>query len=118
MSRFTFAALASVLVSAPAAAQRVPARDLLEFPLGLLADAPSLSTRMTASLWNPASRSSDSTVRADIGLAGLTTPQNQGAQLEMIGAKYLIRPGLSAALSFAQTSVSDIIRTETGPQSI
>ena len=118
MSRFTFAALASVLVSAPAAAQKVPARDLLEFPLGLLADAPALSTRMPASLWNPASRAGDSTRRADIGLAGLTTPQNQGAQLAMIGAEYRIRPGFSAALSFAQASVSDILRTEGNPQSI
>jgi hypothetical protein len=118
MSRLTFAALASVLVSAPAAAQRVPARDLFEFPLGLLADAPALSTRMPASLWNPASRAADSSARADIGLAGLTTPQNQGAQLGMIGFEYRIRPGLSAALSFAQASVSDIIHTESDPQSI
>ncbi len=118
MSRLTFAALASVLVSAPAVAQGVPARDLLEFPLGLLADAPALSTRMPASLWNPASRSADSSARAEIGLAGLTTPQNQGAQLGMIGGEYRIRPGLSAALSFAQASVSDIIHTETDPQSI
>lgn len=118
MSRLTFAALASVLVSAPAVAQRVPARDLLEFPLGLLADPPALSTRMPASLWNPASRSADSSARAEIGLAGLTTPQNQGAQLGMIGGEYRFRPGLSAALSFAQASVSDIIHTETDPQSI
>src|SRR5262249_38276469 len=97
---------------------RVPARDLLEFPLGLLADAPALSTRMPASLWNPASRAADSSTRAAIGLAGLTTPQNQGAQLGMVGAEYRIRPGLSAALSFAQASVSDIIHTETDPQSI
>jgi len=118
MSRLTFAALASALLSAPAAAQKVPARDLFEFPLGLLADAPALSTRMTASLWNPASRSADSTVRAEIGLAGLTTPQNQGVQLGMIGGEYRVRRDLSASLSFAQASVSDLIRTETDPQSI
>jgi hypothetical protein len=118
MSRFTFAAVASALLSASAAAQKVPARDLFEFPLGLLADAPALSTRMPASLWNPASRASDSTSRADIGLAGLTTPQNQGVQLGMIGAEYRIRPQFSAAMSFAQASVSDILRTETDPQSI
>ena len=118
MSRFTFAALASALLSAPAAAQSVPARDLFEFPLGLLADAPALSTRMPASLWNPASRAADSTQRASIGLAGLTTPQNQGVQLAMIGAEYRVRPGLFAAVSYAQASVSDILRTETDPQSI
>jgi hypothetical protein len=73
---------------------------------------------MPASLWNPASRSGDSSVRLDIGLAGLTTPQNQGVQLGMIGGQYRIRPGLSAALSFAQAAVNDIIRTETDPQSV
>lgn len=118
MSRFTFAALASVVLSAPAAAQAVPARDLFEFPIGGLADAPALSTRMPASLWNPAVRASGPTDRADIGFAALTTPQNQGVQLEMIGAEYRLRPRLSAAVSFAQASVNDIIRTETDPQSI
>src|SRR5262249_32363037 len=118
MSRLTFAALASALLSASAAAQKVPARDLFEFPIGLLADAPALSTRMPASLWNPASRVVHSTQRAAIGLAGLTTPQDQGVQLGMIGGEYRIRPGLSAALSFAQASVNDILHTETDPQSI
>ena len=79
---------------------------------------PAFSTHMPASLWNPASRSADSSARADIGLAGLTTPQDQGVQLDMIGGAYRIRPGLTAALSFAQASVSDILRTETDPQSI
>ncbi len=118
MSRFTFAALASALLSAPAAAQKVPARDLFEFPIGLLADAPALSTRMPASLWNPAARAVDSTQRASIGLAGLSTPQNQGVQLGMIGGEYQFRRNLSASFSFAQASVSDILRTETDPQSI
>src|SRR6476646_10578391 len=101
MSRLTFAALASVLVSAPAVPQRVPARDLLEFPLGLLADAPALSTRMPARLWNPASRSADASPRAEIGLAGSTTPQKQGPQRGMIGGECRTRPRLSAAFSFA-----------------
>lgn len=118
MSRLTFAALASVLLSAPAAAQKVPARDLFEFPLGLLADAPALDTRMPASLWNPASRASGPASRGEIGIAGLTTPQNQGVQLDMIGAEYRIRPGVSLGTSFAQASVSDILRTETDPQSV
>jgi hypothetical protein len=118
MSRFRFAALASALLSAPAAGQKVPARDLFEFPLGLLADAPALSTRMTASLWNPASRSAGPGSRGEIGLAGLTTPQNQGVQLDMIGGELRIRPDLSMNMSFAQASVTDIIRTETDPQSL
>src|SRR5690348_4556921 len=101
MSRLAFAAFASVILSASAAAQEVPARDLLEFPLGLMADAPPLSNRMAASLWNPASRAVGASQRADIGIAGLTTPQAQGVQLDMIAAEYRFRPNVSLAFSFA-----------------
>lgn len=118
MSRLAFAAFASVILSASTAAQEVPARDLLEFPLGLMADAPALSSRMPASLWNPASRAMTAAQRAEIGVAGLTTPQAQGVQLDMIAAEYKFRPNLSLAFSFAQASVSDILRTAGDPQSL
>ena len=118
MSRLVFAAFASFIVSTSAAAQKVPARDLLEFPLGLMADPPSLSNRMPASLWNPASRATNTASHGEIGVAGLTTPQAQGVQLDMIGAEYRFRPNVSLGVSFAQASVSDILRTEGDPQSL
>jgi hypothetical protein len=118
MSRLAFAAFASVIVSTSAAAQKVPARDLFEFPLGLMADAPPFSNRMPASLWNPASRAMTAASHAEIGVAGLTTPQAQGVQLDMLAAEYRFRPDMSLALSFAQASVSDILRTEGDPQSL
>lgn len=118
MSRLAFAAFASVIVSTSAAAQKVPARDLLEFPLGLMADAPSLSNHMPASLWNPASRAMTPASRGVIGVAGLTTPQAQGVQLDMIAAEYRVRPSVSFGLSFAQASVSDILRTAGDPLSL
>lgn len=115
MSRFTFAALASVLVSSAAAAQQVPGRDLLEFPLGLLADAPSLSTRMPASLWNPAAGVLPPGARGNIGFAGLTTPKEQGVDLEMLGGSARFR-GVTTSVSFAQAAVNDILRTDTDPE--
>jgi len=118
MSRLAFAAFASIIVSTSAAAQKVPARDLFEFPLGLMADAPPFSNRMPASLWNPASRAMTATSHAEIGVAGLTTPQAQGVQLDMLAGEYRFRPDMSLALSFAQASVSDILRTEGDPQSL
>ena len=57
MSRFIFATLGSLVLTAAAAAQQVPGRDLFEFPLGLLAEAPALSMQMTGGLWNPATAS-------------------------------------------------------------
>jgi hypothetical protein len=118
MSRFIFAALASISLTTPAAAQQVPGRDLLDFPLGLLAEAAPLSSRMTGGLWNPATSMLSPSARAEFGFAGLTTPQEQGVHLDMIAGSYRIRPALTATLSIAQASVSDILRTETDPQSL
>jgi len=55
MSRFIFAALGSIVLAGPVAAQQVPGRDLFEFPIGLLAEPAALSAQMTGGLWNPAS---------------------------------------------------------------
>ncbi|HEY4217638.1 MAG TPA: hypothetical protein VGM67_10905 [Gemmatimonadaceae bacterium] len=118
MSRLIFVALASFVVTGAAAAQQVPGRDLLDLPLGLLAEAPSLSTDMPAGIWNPAASSLTGNRKFEFGLAGLTTPQEQGVQLEMAGVSYRLRPQLTGSLSFAQASVADILRTDTDPQSM
>jgi hypothetical protein len=118
MSRLIFAALASAVLTTAAAAQQVPGRDLLEFPLGLLAEAPPLSTQMTGGLWNPATSALGPSRSAQFGFAGLTTPQEQGVRLEMVGGAYKLRRGITGTLSFAQASVADILRTEFDPQSV
>ena len=118
MSRLIFVALASFVVAGAAAAQEVPGRDLLDFPLGLLAEAPALSTEMPASLWNPAAATLTGNRKLELGLTGLTTPQEQGVSLEMAGISYRVRPSLTGSLSFAQASVTDILRTDTDPQSL
>ena len=81
MSRFIFAAL-GVLWVRGAAAQQVPARDLLEFPLGLAAEAAGLSSRMPAALWNPAATALPHAMRAEVGFAGL-------ADVDLVGDKGL-----------------------------
>lgn len=116
MSRFTFAALASVALSSAAAAQQVPGRELFEFPLGLSAEAPTLSALMPAGLWNPATSAVMPGARGAIGFAGLTTPVEQGVNLAMAGAEVLTVHGVTASLSYAQASVRDIFRTTTDPQ--
>src|SRR5436190_10918625 len=73
MSRFSFAALTSVAVTtlvslisaADVNAQWVAGRDLLDFPLGLLAEAPALSERLPGGLWNPATSSLTPSTRAE-----------------------------------------------------
>jgi hypothetical protein len=118
MSRLIFVALASFVVTGAAAAQQVPGRDLLDFPLGLLAEAPALSAEMPGSLWNPAAAALSGNRKLELGVTGLTTPQEQGVSLEMGGVSYRARPSLTASLSFAQASVADILRTDTDPQSL
>jgi hypothetical protein len=117
MPRLIFAAVISIVVGNAVAAQQVAGRDLLEFPLGLVAEAPALSTRMTASIWNPAASALSAGDRGGFGLAGLTTPKEQGVGLQMIAGEYRLRPAVTAAVSFAQASVSDLVRTFTDPQS-
>ena len=118
MSRFIFAALASVGLTNAAAAQEVPGRDLLDFPLGVLAEARALSSQMPGGLWNPAAAVLSPSDRGALGFAGITTPQEQGVRLEMVAAEYRVRPSVTASLSFADASVSDIFKTETDPQSL
>jgi hypothetical protein len=120
MCRKVFAAMVSVILFGPrgAAAQRVAGRDLLEFPLGILAESPALSAQMTSSLWNPASAMLRPDTRASFGFAGLTTPQDVGVKLEMIAGSYRLKPNLTGSLSIAEASVADILRTDTDPQSL
>ena len=117
MSRFIFAAVSWLLLAGTAVAQGVPGRDLLQFPLGLLAEAPALSRQMTGGLWNPAASAIESPSRGALGFAGLTTPQDQGVNLETLSGSYVFRPRWTASLSFAQASVSDILRTDSDPLS-
>ena len=118
MPRLIFAALASFALAGVGGSQQVPGRDLFEFPLGVLAESPALSTRMAGSLWNPAASALAANQRAQFGFAGLTTPQDQGVRLEMAAGAYKLSPAITGSLSFAQASVSDILRTETDPQSL
>jgi hypothetical protein len=115
MSRLIFAALAVLVAHDAVAAQQVPGRDLLEFPLGLAAEAPALSARMPGGLWNPATSTLGSGLRGAVGLAGLTTPQEQGVNLQMAAGEFRIRRGVTGSVSLAQASVSDLLRTTTDP---
>jgi hypothetical protein len=118
MSRFIFAALGSIIVAGAAAGQQVPGRDLFEFPIGLLAEPAALSKQMTASLWNPAAGELFPPRRAAFGIAELYSPQEQGVRLGMLGLAYAVRPNVTATASFASAWVSDLLRTETDPQTI
>src|SRR3569623_469790 len=62
-----------LLIAGPVGAQRVPGRELLDFPLGALADPPVIASADVA-LWNPANIIPPRGNRGRIGFASVQPP--------------------------------------------
>ena len=118
MCRLTFAAVAAAAALSPLHAQQVPGRDLFTFPLGTLAEAPALASAAGGGFWNPATIALPSSERALFSAAALESPIEQGVSARIGTAAYRLRSGVTAGVSFAQSDVSDILRTGTDPASI
>jgi hypothetical protein len=118
MCRLTFAAVAAAAALSPLQAQQVPGRDLFTFPLGTIAEAPALASSAGGGFWNPATIALRQGDRAFFSAAALESPIEQGVSAHIGTAAFQVRPGITAGLSFAQSSVGDLIRTETNPQSV
>jgi hypothetical protein len=118
MRRFIFAAGVSGVLTTPAAAQAVPGRDLLDFPIGTLADAPALSTHAAGGYWNPASVMLGPRTRARGSVAALDASAEQAVSAQMVALSIAVPRNVTASLSVVRAGVSDIRRTETDPQSV
>ena len=118
MRRKVFAAALSALGTVPAAAQEVPGRDLLFFPLGTAAEAPPLVTRSSGGLWNPASIELRPGARARVGVATIDSPADQGVSSRLIAIEIAVPRQLTVGISVARASVDDLVRTGTDPQSL
>jgi hypothetical protein len=118
MCRMTFAAIAAAAALSPLKAQQVPGRDLFEFPLGTLAEAPALATAAGGGFWNPASIALHGTSRLLLSASDLTSPNEQGVSAQLGTLAYRVRPNITAGISIAQSSVGDLLRTDTDPLSL
>jgi hypothetical protein len=118
MCRMTFAACAAFLALAPASAQQVPGRELYDFPLASMAEAPALATAAGGGFWNPATIALSPTDRFRAALSAFNAPIEQGVSAQVGTVAYRVRSGLTAGLSVATASVGDILRTDTDPQTI
>lgn len=118
MCRLTFAAIAAAAALSPLHAQQVPGRDLFLFPLGTLAEAPALASAAGGGFWNPATIALRKTDRFLVSAAALDSPIEQAVSAQIGTAAYRLRSGFTAGISIAQSSVGDIPRTDTDPQSI
>lgn len=111
------AALALALaITTSAGAQRVPGRDLLDLPLGTLADPPTLAASDVA-LWNPAGIMVPAPHLGRVGFAAVQTPADLGASalgVVLIGA---LPREMAAAISVVQGSVNSLARTNDSPES-
>ena len=118
MRRLIFPVALATGLTSPALAQVVPGRDLLDFPIGALAEAPVLARLGGSGLWNPAIAVLDPDVRVRASVAALAAPQDQGVSLQLLSVSGRLPRGASVELSVVRASVNDLVRTETDPQSI
>ncbi len=118
MCRLTFAAVAATLALAPAGAQQVPGRELFDFPLGLMVEAPALATAGGGGFWNPATLTLSPGDRFKAAAAVFNSPIEQGVSAQMGTVAFLLGRGITGGLSIATASVGDLLRTDTDPQSI
>lgn len=113
-----FAAVAATLMMRPLGAQQVPGRDLYQFPIGTLAEAPALASAAGGGFWNPATIALPDSIRALFSLSALTSSHDQGVSSQLATIATRLRGGVTAGVSMALASVSELIRTDTDPQSI
>lgn len=101
----------------PAGAQRVPGRDLLDFPLGALAEAPVMASADVA-LWNPGNIIPAAGNRGRISFASVETPTDLGISLVGASVAAALPRGLGAVVSAVSGSVSGIARTTFDPTTV
>jgi hypothetical protein len=118
MSRLVFAVVASSALAPSAPAQQVPGRDLLEFPVGTIAEAPVLASQTGDGFWNPASIALPAGTRARVSIATLNTPADQGVSAHLASATIALPRRATLGVSVVRADVADLVRTETDPQTL
>ena len=118
MRRVLPACLLVLLVPFGAHGQPVPARDLLEFPLGAILEPPALASEAGSGLWNPATTLLDTSSRMRFGVASLAAGTAQGVDGQLLAGAWRRASGTTVSLSVARAAISGLVRTESDPQSI
>jgi hypothetical protein len=118
MSRLMFVAAGVLGLGHQASGQQIPARDLLEFPIGLMGEASALAREMGGGLWNPANMALARPDRVQVSVSALNSPIDQGVTAQL-GALAIVLPrGLTASVSATSARVADLLRTDADPQSL
>ncbi len=99
-------------------AQLVPGRDLLSFPIGLVAEAPAIGSDAGFGLWNPASVAIPDGSRVRLAVGTMSAPVDVAVSAQVATAAGRWKSGTTIAVSIANASVADLLRTDSDPQSI
>jgi len=117
MRRIVFTLLTVCPLAAWAQSGEIPGRDLLSFPIGLSAEAAALGTTSGSGLWNPATALLPDGFNWRLSVAAMNAPSDiaVSAQLFSITGRWR---GTTLGVSVTRASVSNILRTDTDPESI
>lgn len=118
MQRLHFALLASFIVGRTALSQDVPARELLEFPIGTIGAPGVLFRQAGHGLWNPATIAQPRDTKLQVSVASLSAPADQGVNAQLLSVAVPIAVRTTVAATLVRAAVSDILRTDTDPQSL
>jgi hypothetical protein len=99
-------------------AQQIPARELLEFPLGSLAEGPAASFATRDGFRNPAAVLLPDSARMRFSVSSLTTGTQQGVSGQILAVSAAAPRGITAALSIARAEVAGISPTDGNPEAI
>jgi len=118
MRCLNFAAAAALLPVAVSEAQRVPGRDLLDYPIGTLAEAPALALDSGDGFQNPAAlRLAEGTRFRGTAIA-LNTGTDRGVSAQLIGVAANLPSRFTVGFSAVHASISGIGQTIDDPEPI
>lgn len=118
MRCLNFAAAAALIVASPCEAQRVPGRDLLHYPLGTLAEAPSLALDTGDGFQNPAAIRLGADARLRGTVVALNTGPDLGISAQIAAVAVALPQRVTVGLSAARATITGVARTTTDPQPI
>ena len=117
MRRIAFACLFSLPSAAAAQSREIPGRDLLAFPLGLIAEPAPLGMQSGTGLWNPATAILPDGSRWRLTAAAMNTSDDAGVTAQLGSVSGAWRK-TTFGVSVVRASVSGLVRTDADPLSI
>ena len=115
MRCLSFAATAVLLTPSPCNAQRVPGRDLLQHPLGTLAEAPALAVESGDGFQNPAAIRLPDSTRFRGTVVALNTGTDRGMSAQLAAVAVALPQRITVAFSAARAAISGIGHTISEP---